>query len=78
MKQQMTTNNEQVLPTSFTNSTVHTSWNIEKGGGERGWEQGFHESIFVEHVVLVFQNLTLLQSILCSIIDAMLVTFRKM
>ena len=50
---------------------------LKKGGGERGWEQGFHESIFVEHVVLVFQNLTLLQSILCSIIDAMLVTFRK-
>ena len=74
MKQQMTTNNEQVLSTSFTNSTVHTSWNLEKGGG--GKEDGSRGSL--SHVVLVFQNPTLLQSILCSIIDAMLVTFRKM
>ena len=76
MKQQMTTNNEQVLSTSFTNSTVHTSWNLEKGGGGEDGSRGS-----LSHVVLVFQNPTnptLLQSILCSIIDAMLVTFRKM
>ena len=48
------------------------------GGGKEDGSRGSLSQFFVEYVVLVFQNPTLLQSILCSIIDAMLVTFRKM
>ena len=71
----MITNNEEVLSTSFTNSTSTLLEILRKGGG---WEQRFLESIFVEYVVPVFQNPTLLQAIMCSIIDTILFIFRQM
>ena len=70
----MITNNEEVLSTSFTNSTSTLLEILRKGG----WEQRFLESIFVEYVVPVFQNPTLLQAIMCSIIDTILFIFRQM